>query len=84
MSQLKSRIHTSGEFKSPEDPVEYTIDSVYVKTGVGIIVAGTLKSGTINMLDELQLGPDKLGKFRTVSVKGIHSKRVAVKEAIAG
>lgn len=53
-------------------------------TGVGIVVAGTLKSGTVTPGTTLLLGPDKIGTFKPIMVKTIHHKRVAVDSAISG
>ena len=53
-------------------------------TGVGIVVAGTMKSGKVVPNTTLLLGPDKTGKFNPVVVKNIHHKRTAVEEAISG
>jgi len=47
LSCVNSRIHVSGLFMKPSDPVEFYIDGIYQVTGVGLVVAGTLKSGTI-------------------------------------
>jgi GTPase len=61
MSHLYSRISMSGLFGKPSDPIEFLIDGIYQVKGVGIVVAGTLKSGTVVPNIHLQLGPDKLG-----------------------
>ena len=53
-------------------------------TGVGLVVAGTLKSGTVVPNQQLNLGPDKSGVFKPVQVKSIHHKRLPVEQAIAG
>lgn len=53
-------------------------------TGVGIVVAGTLKAGTVLPGTTLLLGPDKTGKFNPVVVKSIHHKRTPVDVATAG
>lgn len=84
LALLKSRVHQSGQFGTPEDSVEFLIDGIYQVTGVGIVVAGTLLSGTVSMLQELRLGPDKTGNFKRVKVGGIHHKRIDVDQAIAG
>ncbi len=84
LSLLHSRIHMSGHFKKPTDPVEFFIDGIYSVTGVGIVVAGTLKAGTVVPNTTLMLGPDKTGKFTTVVVKSIHHKRTPVETAVSG
>lgn len=84
LSLISSRVTTSGQFGSPKDPVEFYIDGVYVVTGVGLVVAGTLVSGTVSEGNILQLGPDKAGQFKPVKVCQIHNKRVSVEKAYAG
>jgi len=61
LSHLQSRIHLSGLFKSPSDSVEFYIDGIYQVTGVGMVVAGTVKAGTVVPNTILNLGPDKTG-----------------------
>lgn len=53
-------------------------------TGVGLVVAGTMKSGTIYPNTVMNLGPDKTGMFRPVMVKTIHHKMVPAEKAVAG
>lgn len=84
LSLVTSRVNTSGQFGKASDPVEYFIDSIYQVTGVGIVVAGTMLSGTVLPGQTLQLGPDKTGQFKPVIVRSIHHKRVEVDEALAG
>lgn len=84
LGHLNSRIHISGLFKSPSDPVEFFIDGIYQVTGVGLVVAGTLKSGTIEPNTTVNLGPDKNGLFKPILVKSIHHKMMPVEKAYAG
>lgn len=84
LSLLTSRIHSSGQFKAPTEPVEFLIDGIYQVTGVGLVVSGTMKSGTVVPNTTLQLGPDKTGQFRPVMVKCIHHKRVSVETCKSG
>jgi GTPase len=51
---------------------------------VGLVIAGTLKSGTVLPNQTLLLGPDKSGGFKPVLVKSIHHKRTPVEIAVAG
>jgi GTPase len=60
------------------------IDGIYQVTGVGMVVAGTLLSGTVTLGSTLLLGPDKTGQFKPVKVGGIHHKRIEVESAFAG
>ena len=57
--------------------VEFHIDTIFYVTGVGTVVGGQLKYGTINLNDKLYLGPDQ-DKFEPFYVKSIHVKRTNV------
>lgn len=52
--------------------------------GVGTVVSGTCMQGVIHINDTLLLGPTSLGEFIPVAVKGIHRKRMPVKEVRGG
>ena len=84
LGHLNSRIHISGIFQSPDSPAEFYIDGIYQVTGVGLVVAGTLKSGTVVPNTIMNLGPDKSGMFKPVQVKSIHHKMLPVEKAFAG
>lgn len=71
-------------FKTLNDKVEYLIDAVYHVQGIGLVVAGTLVSGTVTKNHELLLGPDSNGEFKSVTVKSIHFKRTLVDEISCG
>lgn len=56
----------------------------YYNQGVGTVVSGTTLQGIIRVNDNLQLGPDPLGHFSTITVKSIHRKRMNVPEVRGG
>ena len=84
ISTLQTRTTASGFFGSPSQPAEMLIDGVYMVTGVGLVVSGILKSGTVKINDTLHLGPDSNGNYKAVGVKGIHILRVSSDVAVAG
>ena len=53
-----------------------TCDSVFFPKGVGTVVSGITLQGTVRINDMLMLGPDTLGNFQPVQVKGIHRRRM--------
>lgn len=65
-------------------PIEMLIDSHFQITGFGTVVSGLIKSGTININDNVYLGPLMNGEFIKTKVKSIHVKHKDVKEASAG
>ncbi|CAF3676418.1 unnamed protein product [Rotaria sordida] len=67
-----------------DEPAEFQIDDLYAVPGVGTVVSGTTLRGTIKLGDNLQLGPDPLGQFKTVQIRSIHRKRMPVKECKGG
>uniref|UniRef100_A0A0G4FNL3 Tr-type G domain-containing protein n=1 Tax=Chromera velia CCMP2878 TaxID=1169474 RepID=A0A0G4FNL3_9ALVE len=82
--KIANRLRESGNFRPPTDPAEFHIDGVYQVTGVGVVVAGTMKAGTIQNNSQLLLGPDKSGNFKPVLVRSVHSKRVPVPKVVSG
>ena len=66
------------------DPIELTIDEKYSVNGVGTIVAGILRRGTIKLNDNVLIGPDSIGNYLKTQVKSMHCKRVNVDEVSAG
>lgn len=68
----------------PTEPAEFQIDDIYSVPGVGTVVSGTCYKGRIQLNDSLILGPDLIGQFRNVTIKGIHRKRLPVKECRGG
>lgn len=60
------------------------VDRVYEVTGVGAVVSGSIKSGTVNTDDSLLIGPFKDGSFREVEARSIEFHHYRVDEAKAG
>ena len=66
------------------DPAEFQVDDIYSVPGVGTVVSGICFTGRIQVNDSLLLGPDLIGQFRPILIKGIHRKRLPVKECLGG
>ncbi len=54
-----------------DEPAEFQIDDLYAVPGVGTVVSGTTLKGIIKLGDNLQLGPDPLGQFKTVQIRSM-------------
>lgn len=67
-----------------DKPPEVLIDQTYFVTGVGTVVGGTVMAGKITANSTMLLGPDGNGAFVPVQIKSVHSKRVPVKQVMAG
>eukprot|EP00038_Savillea_parva_P007844 m.172882 g.172882 ORF g.172882 m.172882 type:complete len:590 (-) comp13601_c0_seq1:83-1852(-) len=65
-------------------PAVFQIDETFSVPGVGTVVSGTTVTGTIHAGDTLMLGPDSTGHFQPVGFKGIHRRRMPVKEVRGG
>jgi len=71
--------------KEPEETgAVFTIDSTFNVSGVGVVVSGTVRCGTIKVNDQLILGPNKVGVYMRVLVRSIHINRCNSKSASAG
>ncbi|EDQ84748.1 uncharacterized protein MONBRDRAFT_39133 [Monosiga brevicollis MX1] len=66
--------------KTDAAPAEFQIDDTFSVPGVGTVVSGTNLRGTVRVNDTLLLGPDSLGTFRPVVIKGIHRRRTPTKK----
>lgn len=67
-----------------DSPPEVLIDQTYFVTGVGTVVGGTVMAGAVQANETMLLGPDGNGAFVPVQIKSVHSKRVPVKQVVAG
>jgi small GTP-binding protein len=71
------------ELKARQSP-HFIIESTYQIKGIGIVVSGTMKVGTVKKGDVLKLGPYK-GEFINVIIKSIHNNfKEDVKQLCAG
>ena len=79
IDNLKSFLNLLGKTpkKITDGFVKMFIDSIWSVPGVGTVVGGHLNSGKISINDKLFIGPNN-GKYDTVSVRSIHSKKVPV------
>ena len=66
------------------DSVEYFVDNIFQVKGVGVVLGGHLLSGTIKVSDNLLIGPLDDGKYESVTVKSLHSKKVNVQSVSYG
>ena len=82
--KLKSRNGSSKEMKHASAPVEFDVHERFVVQGIGLVVSGLLKAGTVRANSQLLLGPNKSNEYRQVLVRSVHFNRVPVDEAYAG
>ncbi len=64
--------------------VEFSIDEVFNVSGIGIVVSGTLDSGTLIPGSTLLLGPQSDNSFVAILVRSLHYKRVNCSSVEAG
>lgn len=84
ISLLNNRNHTNKFIKSVDEPIQFDINENFMVSGVGVVVSGVVRAGTIKPNITLSLGPDKANVFKQVHVKTIHVNRVAADQALAG
>jgi GTPase len=84
LQRVQSRWLACGLFRAPSEPVEFHIDHVFTVPGVGIVVSGLMRGGTVRANHELVLGPDKFGNFSPCRVRTIHYRRVPVSAVESG
>lgn len=84
ISLLKNRDSTNKLLRPPTDPVQFDINENFMVSGVGVVVSGIMKAGTVKANSVLLLGPDKADTYRPVTVKSVHVNRVSAEKAISG
>ncbi|KAK4119603.1 GTP-binding protein 1-like protein [Parathielavia appendiculata] len=63
---------------------EFHVNDTFSVPHVGTVVSGIVKSGVIHAGDDVQIGPDSLGRFMQTSIRSIERKRIGVPAASAG
>jgi len=82
--KLKSRTGFNKDMSNKSAPVEFDIHEKFVVQGIGLVVSGLLKSGTVTTNTQLLMGPTKMNEYKQVSVRSIHFNRVPVDEVYSG
>lgn len=67
----------------PKKSVEMHIDETFIPKGIGLVVGGFLKKGTLKVNEEYWLGPMN-GTYKKVKCKSLHVNRTCVQEATPG
>ena len=67
-----------------EAAFEFHVNDTFSVPHVGTVVSGIVKSGVIHAGDDVQIGPDSLGRFTQTSIRSIERKRIGVPAASAG
>ena len=52
------------------------VDDIFTVSGIGTVLAATIKQGVYSLGGPLLLGPDEVGAFQDVTVRSMHYKRV--------
>jgi GTPase len=62
--------------------VDFVVESRFSLTGIGLVVSGVVKEGTISKGDNLYLGPID-GEFKKITIKSIHNNFQEVVESLS-
>ena len=81
---LRSRTTESNRFGKASDLIQFDIQDRFSVQGVGLVVSGLMKSGSVKAGQQLVLGPNKNNEYKQVVVKGIHFNRVPVEAVFPG
>lgn len=82
--KLKSRTGFNKDLNNKNSPIEFDIHEKFIVTGIGLVVSGLVKSGTIKTNTQLLMGPTKMNEYKQVTVRSIHFNRVPVDEVYSG
>lgn len=67
-----------------QDLTEFQVDELFTVPGVGTVVGGNLKRGSVREGDDLMLGPMLDGDFHKATVKTVHRNRLPCRLIQAG
>ena len=87
IEELKYHLNLTNKTKSfnnlkNETKVEYHLDSIFQVNGVGVVLGGHLRSGTVKIGDKLALGPIN-GNYENYVIRSIHVKKTGVESVKA-
>lgn len=82
--KLKSRNNINKNLNDKTAPVEFDIHDKFLVQGIGLVVSGLVKSGTIKINSQLLMGPNKMNEYKQILVRSIHFNRVPVDEVYVG
>ena len=68
------------KIKHDENNVLYTVDTIWNVFGVGTVLGGHLKSGTVKKGEKVYIGPFSDGSYENIQIKSIHCKREPLQE----
>jgi len=68
---------------NPDQPVEMHIDETFTPKGIGLVVGGFLKKGTLKINSDYWIGPMG-GAYKKVRCRSLHVNRTQVQEATPG
>lgn len=71
LDELFYQLNVESNPQDGKKPFMMYIDKIYTVTGVGTVVSGTVRQGTVKKGDKLLLGPTGTGKFIPITVRSI-------------
>jgi len=74
----------AGNEKTGTGSVELQVDETFAVTGVGTVLSGVVRHGTLLVNEQLLLGPFTDSSFRPVVVRSIHVKRTPIDSVGSG
>jgi elongation factor 1-alpha len=84
LDRLFSRLKIPSHEEDSKKPFMMYIDKIYSVLGVGTVVSGTIRQGTVQKGEKLIIGPFSSGDFITVNVKTIEMHHYRKESAVVG